>query len=53
MLLDSYSPILVYTEAQEKDPKLTLLKQEQMLLTLEALIEATNNFVENKKLGEG
>ena len=52
MLLDSYSLIFVYTEVQENYPKLTLLKHEQMLFTLEALIEATNNFAEKKKLGE-
>eukprot|EP00253_Pinus_taeda_P012450 PITA_12450 len=30
-----------------------LLKQNQIIFTLEALIEATDNFDENKKLGEG
>eukprot|EP00253_Pinus_taeda_P022372 PITA_22372 len=40
-------------ETHENDPELTLLNQEQILFTLEALTEATDNFDENKKLGEG
>ena len=43
----------VYTETYENDQESTLLKQEQILFTLEALTEATDNFDENKKLGEG
>eukprot|EP00253_Pinus_taeda_P030928 PITA_30928 len=40
-------------ETHENDPESTLLKQEQILFPLEALREATDNFDENKKLGEG
>eukprot|EP00253_Pinus_taeda_P021262 PITA_21262 len=40
-------------ETNENDPESTLLNQEQILFTLEALTEATDNFDENKKLGEG
>jgi len=40
-------------ETRENDPESTLLKPEQILFTLETLIEATDNFDENKKLGEG
>eukprot|EP00253_Pinus_taeda_P011959 PITA_11959 len=40
-------------ETQDNDPESTLLKQEQIVFTLEALAEATDNFDENKKLGEG
>eukprot|EP00253_Pinus_taeda_P008902 PITA_08902 len=40
-------------EAHENDPESTLLKQEQILFTLEDLIEATDNFDRTKKLGEG
>eukprot|EP00253_Pinus_taeda_P009636 PITA_09636 len=40
-------------EAHDNNPESTLLKQAQILFTLEDLIEATNNFDESKKLGEG
>lgn len=43
----------MYTETRESDPESTLLKQTQTLFTVEDLIEATDNFDENKKLGEG
>eukprot|EP00253_Pinus_taeda_P002855 PITA_02855 len=40
-------------EIYENSPESTILQQEQILFTLNALIEATDNFHENKKLGEG
>eukprot|EP00253_Pinus_taeda_P033217 PITA_33217 len=40
-------------ETHENDPEWTLQNRDQIVFTLEALIEATDNFHENKKLGEG
>jgi len=40
-------------EIYENKPESTLLPEEQILFTLKTLIEATDNFHEDKKLGEG
>ena len=43
-----------YTEIHENDPESTVVQiLEQILFTLKALTEATDNFHESKKLGEG
>ena len=44
---------LLYTETHDNDPESPLVKQEQIFFTLDALIKATDNFDEKKKLGEG
>eukprot|EP00253_Pinus_taeda_P015242 PITA_15242 len=53
MRLSRRGTCLQNEETHESDPESTQLKQTQIVFTLEALAEATNNFAENKKLGEG